>query len=157
MLYCGSMQLKQNKLNYNMKREIKFKGVRIDNGEWVEGLPHFNAAESTFQITKFIQVYPCLSDPCGDQFNEFHNIKYATVSQFTGKKDVNGIDVFEGDYDNDGNCVVWCDNCSGWEFAALDVPTNDICIPCHRCDGNFFFEDHINEFKIIGNINDQNL
>jgi len=34
------------------------------------------------------------------------------------------------------------------------VPTKDICISCHRCDGNFFFEDHINDFEIVGNVAD---
>ena len=62
--------------------------------------------------------------------------------------------IFEGDYDSDGNCIVWCDNCNGFEFAQLDVPTKDICIPCHRCDGNFFFSDQINDFEIVGNVAD---
>lgn len=74
------------------------------------------------------------------------------IVQFTGNKDKNGIEIYEGDFDSDGNCVLWCENCNGWEFAQLDVPTKDICIPCHRCDGNFFFEDHINDFEKIGNI-----
>ena len=54
-------------------------------------------------------------------------------------------------YDNDGNCVVWCNNCNSWQFAQLDVSTKDICISCHSCDGNFMFDDHIHYFETVGN------
>ena len=69
-----------------------------------------------------------------------------------GNKDKNGNEVYQGDFDTDGTVVVWCEKCNGWEFGALDIPTNEICIPCHRCDGNFFFEDQISDFEVIGNI-----
>jgi hypothetical protein len=83
------------------------------------------------------------------EFSDYQNrFKYL---QCVGKKDKNGNDVFNGDFDAEGNVVVWCENCNGWEFGALDIPTNEICIPCHRCDGNFFFEDQIGDFEVIGN------
>ena len=94
----------------------------------------------------------------GAIINQFIDCEYpilthgSKIVQFTGNKDKNGIEIYEGDFDSDGNCVLWCENCNGWEFAQLDTPTKDICIPCHRCDGNFFFEDHINDFEIAGNI-----
>jgi hypothetical protein len=65
--------------------------------------------------------------------------------------EINGNEIFEGDYDMDGNCVVWCSECNSWQFAQLDAPTKDICIPCHACEGNFMFHEHIEEFKKIGN------
>jgi uncharacterized phage protein (TIGR01671 family) len=77
-----------------------------------------------------------------------------TVCQFTGLTDKNGVKIFEGDFDKDGNMVVWCDRCNGWQFAQIDVPTKDICIPCHWCDGNFDFSEHIDDFVISGNIHD---
>lgn len=131
-----------------MKREILFKGKRIDTGEWAEGLflTSFNAAKS-IGLTACIQVIEDIS------YKTFE-ILPETLCQFINKYDKKGKKIFEGDFDNDGNCVVWCDNCNGFEFAQLDVPTKEICITCHRCDGNFFFGDHIFDFEIIGNISD---
>jgi hypothetical protein len=79
------------------------------------------------------------------------DVKPDEIIQFIDKTDVNGYEIFEGDYDNDGNCVVWCDKCNSWQFAQLDVPTREICIPCHSCDGNFMFDDHIQEFEKVSN------
>ncbi len=90
----------------------------------------------------------------GIAWYEIDRNQWALLSydQFTGLKDKNGNDIYDGDFDRDGNLVRWCQNCNGWEFAQIDIPTNDICIPCHRCDGNFFFEDHITDFEIFSNI-----
>lgn len=71
--------------------------------------------------------------------------------EFTGFKDKNGREIYVGDYDYTGTCITWCDSCAGYEFSQLDLPTADVCIRCHRCDGNFFFQDVINDFKVIGN------
>jgi len=127
-----------------MKREILFKGKSVNTGEWVEGM---TIAKGTIKRKKddvFMEIYE----------NKWIGIEPKTLSQFINQKDKNGKKIFEGDYDADGNCVVWCENCNGFEFAAIDVPTKDICIPCHRCDGNFFFGDQINDFEIVGNIAD---
>lgn len=75
------------------------------------------------------------------------------IIEYINKSDVNGNDIYEGDYDEDGNIVVWCDRCMAWQFGQLDVPTKDLVIPCHACDGNFFFDEHINEFEIVSNVN----
>jgi hypothetical protein len=74
----------------------------------------------------------------------------------TGQKDKNGKTIYQGDFDVDGICVVWCDTCNGWEFGQLDRPTNEIVIPCHCCDANFMFEDVIYDFVIYGNIYQNN-
>ena len=103
------------------------------------------AVEHCFRIRVFIYrvLFHCLPEknPCW----------YGQGQKINGQ---NGKNIFEGDFDNDGNCIVWCDNCNGFEFAQLDVPTKDVCIPCHRCDGKFFFSDHINDFEIVGNVAD---
>ena len=134
-----------------MKREILFKARRIDTGEWVEGdLIHgFGRKYGRMFILPLTNIYP---KGCNEL--DGWEVDTKTVSQFINKIDKNGKKIFEGDFDNDGNCVVWCDNCNGFEFAQLDVPTKDIWIPCHRCDGNFFFGDHINNFEIVGNVAD---
>ena len=85
---------------------------------------------------------------------QYFDIDPETVGQYTGIDDREGENIFEGDHDKDGNCVVFCERCNGWQFAQIDIPTKDICIPCHCCDGNFMFNDIINQFEITGNIHD---
>lgn len=66
--------------NIDMKREIKFRGKKVDTGEWVYGC--------------LIQRIDC---------TEIHDgvftwaIKPETVGQFTGLLDKNGVEIYEGD------------------------------------------------------------
>jgi hypothetical protein len=72
------------------------------------------------------------------------------IIQFTGLKDKKNVDCYEKDYDEDGNMIDWCDNCCGYQFKMIDIPTGDE-IFCHNCDGNFMLQDHISDFEIVGN------
>jgi len=64
-------------------REIKFRGKRLDNGEWVYGF--LIQYENGWFICNFIgDAYQYEADP-------------STVGQFTGLKDKNGKEIYEGD------------------------------------------------------------
>ena len=135
-------------------KEILFKG-KTHNGNWEEGNiiitgdECYILSQKSECILKHANVYGhwYINKPCTMVIPD-------TVCQFTGKKDKNGDKIFEGDYDENGNMVVWCDRSNGWQFAQIDVPTKDICIHCHWCDGNFDFSEHIDDFVIVGNIHD---
>jgi len=147
--------LKENK--NNIMREILFKGKTIDN-KWVYGdLIQIGGSTLIYHGDKqTVDEIKQEDSPCAVGFypNQISPVKPNTVCQFTGKTDKNGIKIFKGDYDEDGNMVVWCERCNGWQFAQIDVPTKDICIPCHWCDGNFDYSEHIDDFIISGNIHD---
>ena len=70
-----------------MKREILFRGKRIDNEEWVEG---------SLLITKFnTYIIPMYDESISYQMPI--SIISETIGQFTGLTDKNGVKIFEGD------------------------------------------------------------
>ena len=71
------------------------------------------------------------------------------VTLWTGRKDVSGKLIYQGDFDINGDVVHWCEECLAWQMAVYDKRE---FIFCHNCDGHFMFTDHIDNFEIASNI-----
>jgi len=84
-----------------MKREILFRGKRVDNGEWIEGLLFYSHGLGEFKITCSNGWIPSYNNPDEGESTEYHNIKHETIGQFTGLTDKNEVKIFEGDIIND--------------------------------------------------------
>jgi|ERR1035437_5327744 hypothetical protein len=117
-----------------MSREIKFKAW---DGEYM-----FLDVVPIFYSNEIIEAHSMAG-------TRLHKVE--TFLQYTGLKDKNGKEIYEGDYDENFDVVTWCENSCGWQLSVYDFPAKEfICCHCYNCEGDFNIMDE--KFKIKGNI-----
>lgn len=121
-------------------REIKFRGKRIDNGEWAYGYYWTNEFGNHF-------IKKTFDDKSGAFVLEDYEIDAETVGQYTGLKDKNSIEIYEGDiveFEVDRRGKIEWDSGE----AAYIIEYLDVNVVANL--GNYYSR----ELEIIGNIYD---
>ena len=114
-------------------REIKFRGKRLNDGEWVEGNFVKGCIDNFAYIVEFGNKDLC---------RNYVEVIPETVGQYTGFDDKNGKKVFEGDI---LKAEIW------WEQGGC-YPHTETCFT----EATFpnMYKNHFEKFEVVGNIYD---
>lgn len=155
-----------------MNREIKFRAKDYQTNKWVYGFLFMGKGDDNRDYAfilqdKGLKVGTATEDnaiefPC----DEAHLVDKETICQYTGLKDKNGKEIYEGDIlrgdEYPFNCdgvdnyfaeIVWADNVCGFYRITLKNPNSTVRGISH---GNWeqLDEEDIKSFEVIGNIYD---
>lgn len=102
-------------------REIKFRGKRVDNGEWVYGCYFYE------ELTENHYIIENIDNPYTNRF--FHEVYPETIGQFTGLKDKNGVEIYEGDILDCGDRIVkveWNKKFGTWDSIFISYTDQEL-------------------------------
>jgi uncharacterized phage protein (TIGR01671 family) len=125
-------------------REIRFRGKRVDNGEWVYGsFIKFSNGKTEIHTTFEDEM------KTGIITSGLNEVIYATVGQFTGLTDKNGKEIYEGDIVVDKSWQNEKPQVVTWESRFLLTYTDGYGVQRYDYTGDFS-----KKFEVIGNIHD---
>ena len=135
-----------------MECEILFRGKRLDNGEWVYGVPLFDWADCSPEFKNQhkgeLLIFYGWDSRC-QEYYEFE-VDPATVGQYTGLTDKNGKKIFVGD-------IVKCHLC----YDMGRYPTYTVKMETAIIHTVKFHDEYVSplcrcvsSYEVIGNIHD---
>lgn len=118
-------------IKYSKMREILFRGKRIDNGEWVQGDLLTNNGDPIIVVQVDREYIGRTHTEAGAHWyihTPAYRLDPSTVGQYTGLKDLEGNEIFEGD-------VIRSTFPKDDEFDAVDY----ICDYAIKCEDGCFW------------------
>lgn len=141
-----------------MSRQIKFRGKRVDNCEWIVGdLLHIAGGCLIYFDSDTDTTEPDIEkiNPVAIEFfkDEIAVVDPDTVGQFTGMLDKNGKEIYEGDIILYGNTIK---NVVVFRHGAFGYLVDGVVFISYAGNTNFTFNplDRSKEHEVIGNIFD---